>query len=348
MSEQTGIEWTDSTWNPTRGCSRVSEGCRNCYAERTAVRYSGPGMPYEGFAEAGERGGWTRRVALVERKLEEPLRWLKPRRIFVDSMSDLFHEALPTESIDRVFGVMALASWHTMQVLTKRPERMRSYVEDPETPQRVAATLSTYRMTRTPQALAVASAEGVAEGLRKGWRWPLANLWLGTSVEDQKVAEQRVEHLTRTPAIVRFLSCEPLLGPLDVSPWLVRAVRKIQSVDGVSRNADGTYGLHYTAEMDGRVDWVIAGGESGPAARPMSPRWPRMLRDQCAEYGVHFFFKQWGEWAPRWECPEHSDTYRYRNVEGWWMERVGKKAAGRMLDGREWNESPTGERAPTC
>ena len=371
MGDRTNIEWTDATWNPVRGCSRVSEGCTRCYAERVAGRFSGPGLPYEGLAvmtDAGPR--WTGKVALVPEHLEDPLRWKKPRRIFVNSMSDLFHESLSDEDIERVFGVMALATQHTFQVLTKRAERMASWFNDTrgslETREihvlRAAEHLGHKRWGapdapfvfdsrgNEPHLYMNASAERVRN--RRRWPgWPLPNVWLGVSVEDQVRAEELVPELLATPAAVRFLSCEPVLGPLDLWAFFTSDLR------------DKSLAALKSGRMPG-VDWVIAGGESGPDARPMHPGWARSLRDQCAAAGVPYFFKQHGEWAPRgivgggrqrgdeagrelyieptgtihatdedgmgepW-TPEASKKF-----DGWALiRRVGKKAAGRLLDG---------------
>jgi protein gp37 len=213
MSSTSTIEWTEATWNPVTGCTKVSPGCAHCYAETFAERFRGvPGHPYEqGFD-----------LKLWPERLQLPLQWKRPRTIFVNSMSDLFHADVPDEFIIKVFAVMARADWHTFQVLTKRPER--------------AASMST----------------------RLAWA---PNIWMGTSVENQRFTT-RIAHLRRTSARVKFLSCEPLLGPLRL-------------------------------KLSG-VDWVIVGGESGPGARPMRADWARDIRSQCETAGVAFFFKQWG------------------------------------------------------
>jgi protein gp37 len=256
MSTTTGIEWTEATWNPVRGCSKVSEGCRYCYAMSVAARFSGPGQPYEGLATRSP-ARWTGKVMLVEKHLGDPLRWARPRLIFVNSMSDLFHEDIPDEWIDRIFGVMAAAARHTFQVLTKRPARMKAYM---------TALARDYDRLE-------AGARSVGHTLRfQGIplvRWPIPNVWLGTSVESQDVAADRIPHLFRLPAAVRFLSCEPLIGPLDLGASL------------------------------GYVDWVIAGGESGPKARPCHEAWLRSLRDQCVSAGTPYFLKQLGGWPDK-------------------------------------------------
>ncbi len=255
-STNTAIEWTDATWNPVTGCSKVSEGCRNCYAAALAPRLAAMGQ--DGYTDLP----WTKRnapknVQLHENRLDGPLRWAKPRRIFVNSMSDLFHELVPFEFVDRVFAVMALAPRHTFQVLTKRPERMAEYFGRSNTrASRIEAAMKEFRAGM----LAAKPSDIRSPAL------PLPNVWLGTSVEDGRVVG-RVDHLRRVPAVVRFLSCEPLIGPLDL-------------------------------DLDG-VHWVIVGGESGSGHRPIEARWVRDIRAQAEEAGTAFFFKQWGGARPK-------------------------------------------------
>jgi protein gp37 len=274
MSAKTSIQWTDATWNPTRGCSRVSEGCRNCYAESIAARFSDRGpdgaahdkrLPFEGFAVMTPSGPrWTGRVELIEDKLGEPLRWRKPRRIFVNSMSDLFHEALPDEAIDRVFSVMALRPQHQFQILTKRPGRMLEW----------GATVTPDRIDSIIEQLS-----------RPEFEWPLPNVWLGVSVEDQATADERIPLLLQTPAAVRFVSYEPALTEIDIERWLYKTCRKydpeIQICDGPNCPGRG-------------VDWVIVGGESGPGARPLEIEWVRSTVRQCRAANVACFVKQLG------------------------------------------------------
>ncbi len=315
MADKSKIEWTDATWNPIRGCSVVSEGCRNCYAMQVAARFSGKGQAYADLAYRNESGAhWTGEVRLIEEHLGDPLRWKRPRMIFVNSMSDLFHEGISDRSIFAIFDVMYNAKQHVFQILTKRPQRMLKVISN-----------SMY-LTNAP----------------------LSNVWLGVSVEDQKTADERIPLLMQTPAAVRWISAEPLLGLID-----------FESVP----------------TMEGSIDWVVVGGESGPSARPMHPDWARSLRDQCVAADVPFFFKQWGEWMPVGPVYSDSDTaehlaaldtddgsfddddprechitysgYRTRArfdgqppSETFAMRRTGKKAAGRLLDGREWNEYP--------
>ncbi|WP_323021224.1 phage Gp37/Gp68 family protein [Pararhodobacter sp.] len=329
MADRTPIEWADATWNPITGCSRVSEGCRNCYAEIMAARFSKPGQWGEGLAQIVRKPDgsadhrWTGQVRLNDRALDQPLRWRKPRRIFVCSTSDLFHEGVPDEWLDRVFAVMALAPQHTFMVLTKRPERAREYVAPRlfESPSMQDRLWSIYHASRSKHVPA----------------WPLPNVWLGTSIEDQATADARIPHLLATPAAVRFVSAEPLLGPVDLTGYLP----DLDCGDG--------------------LDLAIVGGESGPGARPMHPDWPRALRDQCVAAGTAFFFKQWGEWAPATHDPEHGgyvlrqtekvgpfDSWRANvfdpdRLEGVNWRRLGKKAAGRLLDGQVWDQMPEGK-----
>lgn len=282
MSDGTGIEWSDATWNPVTGCTKVSPGCDHCYAETFAERFRGvPGHHFErGFD-----------VTLRPERLDIPTRWRRPRRVFVNSMSDLFHDAVPDEFIAEVFGVMGTCASHTFQLLTKRHARMRALLTSHSF---VGAVLDHQFdwMRRSPSRMQ--HEPGV---------WPLPNVWLGVSVENQQWADIRIPALLDTPAAVRFLSCEPLLGPVDL----------------------GGYTLPGTP-----LGWVICGGESGPGARPMHPDWARSLRDQCVAAGVPFLFKQWGAWLP---CADPTCE-----CDG--SCRVGKKRAGRELDGRTWDEYP--------
>lgn len=285
----TKIEWADAVWNPVTGCTKVSEGCRYCYAETQAKRFWGERK----FTE----------VRCHEDRLETPLSWKKPRRIFVNSMSDLFHKDVPDKFIGAVWSKMLECPQHTFMILTKRPYRMHDVVH-----------------------------KLVEECRRKGMR-EATNIWLLVSVEDQITADKRIPLLLRTPAAVRGVSCEPLLGAVDLGSFLCRDYTK-------GKMTLGKY-----------LDWVIAGGESGRFARPVHPDWVRSLRNQCVNVGVPFFFKQWGEWEPTSvenvleNKPNRNDGKNYArlNFPVWpekWMARVGKKKAGRLLDGRTWDEFP--------
>ena len=238
MADGSAIEWTDATWNPVTGCTKISRGCDNCYAERFSERFRGvANHPFENGFD----------LTLRPERIAQPLSWRRPRMIFVNSMSDLFHKEVPREFIDQVFDTMEAADWHVFQVLTKRSSLMGAYLR------------RRFADRHCPQ-----------------------NIWCGTSVEDAQ-AKSRIEHIRNVPAGARFLSVEPLLGPLG------------------------------KLELAG-IDWVIAGGESGPRARPMDAEWVRAIRDECVRQDVAFFFKQWGGLRP--------------------------KDGGRELDGREWNDFP--------
>lgn len=302
---KSSIEWTDMVWNPVTGCRKVSAGCKNCYAERIAGRFWGERK----FTD----------VRCHEDRLDDPLRWKKPRRVFVNSMSDLFHEDVPDMFIEQVIQRMCDVDWHTFMVLTKRPRRMLEYLTT-----------------------------------KNNWG-VLPNVWLGVSVENQQAADERIPLLLQTPAAVRFVSCEPLLGPVELS----FAVR----VDNGAYGYDALTGRHFPFTLEpqygSKLDWVIVGGESGPNARPMHPYWVRWLRDQCQAAGVPFFFKQWGAWLPNdseYGCHNEKANYDRRHeileIDGSFratgdisdtsvlVAKMGKQAAGRTIDGREWNEYP--------
>lgn len=334
VGDKTGIEWTDATWNPTTGCDQVSPGCDHCYALTQAKRLKAMGQPDYQTDGRPETSGPGFGLAMHPHRLDQPLRWTKPRRVFVNSMSDLFHPRVSDEFIARVWAVMALAEQHTFQVLTKRPKRMRALLSSN------AFTDAVIDIAADHPLLDQRAARG--QWPLTGWdaTFPLPNVWLGTSVEDQTRANDRVPVLLDTPAAVRFLSCEPLLGPVELM---------------FSRCAEHDFpgGFCISCPNRQRLDWVIVGGESGKDARPMQPDWARSLRDQCATAGVAFHFKQWGEWAPttrhgigvlsdpREAYGEHVFDSKYTEFK--WrriLRRVGKKAAGRELDGRTWDEYP--------
>lgn len=309
------IQWTDKVWNPTVGCTRVSAGCENCYAEKFANRLEGMGRPeYLGLTKkhADRSVNWTGVVRTLPERLEDPLRWKKPQRVFVNSMSDLFHESVPDEFIDQVFAVMAHSNRHTYQVLTKRPERMLEWAKD-----------ASERVCRA------------AHWNPHAWHWPWENVWLGVSVENQAAADERIPLLLRTPAAVHFLSCEPLLGPLDLKlPPLSYQVSG--RVGGTPETASAFRELAIAVTKQygpPRIDWCIAGGESGGppdrrlvmhlgdrmsgeiwTPKPEALDWLRSIRDQCQAAGTAFFYKQAGGPTPR--------------------------SGGRLLDGRTWDEFP--------
>lgn len=359
MADKTGIQWTDATWNPIAGCSIVSPACTNCYAMAQAARIvrcaAGLGREThyaDTVTTVKGKPVWTGALRCApDHVLTQPLRWRRPRRIFVNSMSDLFHEAVPDDWIDRVFAVMALAPQHTFQILTKRPERMRAYM------------LSEGKVWSIFRAVRAYIDDEYRENARfvddeTPWPWPLPNVWLGVTAERQQEADERIPILLDTPAAKRFVSIEPMLGPVHLGylgwPNADRTSRRTgcSALTG-AHYADGEY-THKTP----RLDWVICGGESGPHARPMHPDWARSLRDQCGAAGVPFFFKQWGEWGPRrTNDPKATRGLRAADgghfVEGWdgWdpkseevMFNSGKSRAGRLLDGLTHDALPEGVR----
>lgn len=302
MADRSTIEWTDATWNPIGGCTRVDEGCRNCYAEIMAARFSGSGQWGEGLARiVGADGArdhrWTGKLRFNEAALDRPLRWRSPRKIFVNSTSDLFHESVPDEWIDRVFAVMALCPQHTFQVLTKRPDRARAYLSRPDVSVRVG--LEALGMTMDHHAAHANSKVGSgiivkATDINPGAlaQWPLPNVWLGTSIHDQASADKRIPELLVCPAAVRFVSAEPLLGPVNLLVTDSRG-HDISALRGIGcdpTDPEGPDEYYRTAKLD----LVIVGGESGPGARVWQgfEGAARSLRDQCRSAGVAFFMKQ--------------------------------------------------------
>jgi protein gp37 len=312
---ETKIQWTDVSWNPIRGCSRVSAGCDNCYAIREAHRHSAPGRPYEGLTEIrNERIDWTGIVRPVRKKLVEPFGWKNPRRVFVNSMSDLFHPSLPDEEIDRVFAVIAMCQYyglgHIFQILTKRPTRMHAY----------ARGFSMDRLDAAARELPVRSWDDL-----HNLKWPLENVWLGVSVEDESSAVERLPLLLKTPAKIRFASYEPAIGPVCFTPWLQRTSFKTCPVCLYGTNSGELRCPNDGAVLgpDIALDWIIVGGESGANARPFDVQWARAVIRQCAAAGVACFVKQLGDdvrdrsdagfdGASRSEWPGHID----------WTERV--------------------------
>lgn len=319
MSDRSKIEWTDASWNPIRvhargyggkaanigwHCEHVSEGCRNCYAEAMNRRL-GNGFEFK----PGNRGALD--IFLDETMLLQPLKWKKPRRIFVCSMTDLFADFVTDEQIDRVFAVMAVCGQHMFQVLTKRAARMRAYM---------GACFDRVERERWRVA-------GPLPALER--RWPLPNVWLGVSCEDQQRADERLPDLLQASAAIRFVSLEPLLGPINLREWLTG--REEHGVD-MSREVGSRVGA--CTGYRPPLDWVIVGGESGPGARPMHPDWPRAIRDRCAAADVPFFFKQWGEHAPY-----DRGRFAAERVDEP-IQKFGKRAADRLLDGVEHNGMP--------
>ncbi|EEO27691.1 DUF5131 family protein [Oxalobacter paraformigenes] len=290
MAKKSHINWTDGTWNIITGCTPISPGCANCYASQLAGTRLKHHPSRAGLTkEVNGRHVWTGEVRFNREWLSQPLQWEKPQKIFVCAHGDLFHENVSDEWLNDIFEVMAYAQQHTFQILTKRPDRMSGYLSD------------------LPMIL--------------------PNVWIGVTVENQTTADERIPVLLDIPAAKRFLSIEPLLGPVIISLW----------------------------KLSEGIDWVICGGESGPNARPMHPDWVRSLRDQCAIAGVPFFFKQWGEWLPAERdeygnvefCDQNTIPHdgflkcRTTNLDDTFTAfRFGKKASGRMLDGKTWDGVP--------
>lgn len=369
MADSTHIEWTDATWNPITGCSVVSPGCTNCYAMKLAGTRLQHHPSRKGLTAPSKAGPvWTGEVRFNHEWLDQPLRWQRPRRIFVCAHGDLFHESVPDAWIDQVFAVMALAPQHTFQVLTKRSARMRAYLTAEGVEKRIIH--EAFRIDC--EAGAWMSADLEIAGVHP---LPLPNVWLGVSAEDQPRADERIPDLLATPAAVRFVSLEPLLGPIDLeAAWHGESALSVECWGDCGWCASGYPPLHNCRKHEpplvdvekGRsgLDWVIVGGESGD--RPMHPDWVRTLRDQCAHAEVPFFFKQWGTnlpWEPldegvcwKSQAGEVRDRHALGDVDdpksGWSDEclydgddicvhqHVGKKAAGRLLDGVEHNAMP--------
>lgn len=339
MADGSRIEWTEATWNPLRGCSRVSAGCQRCYAERMAARFAAEGQPYEGLIHPSTHG-WNGKVRLVPEVLKQPVRWQRPRQIFVNSMSDLFHESVSDEWIDTIFGIMWACLYnrhehpgHVFQILTKRAARMRDYLMQDRRRQWADAAVH-HGGGLDPDGIFDQTMELSKMG-------PHPRIWLGVSVENQAAADERIPLLLETPAAVRWLSCEPLLGPINFR-WVHYAH---QASGQTYREYLNTQGAINQYEALRKIDWIVVGGESGPGARPMHPDWARTLRDQCAAAGVPYFFKQWGDWLPV-DTPSDEECFADdgsdRQLTGRLVighagdhpvARIGKKRAGRLLDG---------------
>lgn len=365
MADNTKIEWADATVNYLNGCSVISAGCKNCYAMRLAGTRMKHHPSRAGLTMDTKAGPvWTGETRANEKALLDPLGWKRPRRIFWNAHGDLFHESVPDAVIDRQWAVMALTPQHTHMVLTKRTERMAKYLADKGRPFRIARAvldlaikMPTLLNVAPWPVLSIGDIDEPSDVTMKAW--PLPNVWLGTSVEDQRAADERIPHLLATPAAVRFLSCEPLLGPVDLRKIELRPFGG-RTTELSNRLGDYVQPLRGNFTDSPRINWVIAGGESGPGARPMHPDWARSLRDQCATAGAPFHFKQWGEFVPcimedtgerlacqpdGADCPAFQKDARYPVVtahdrEFW---RVGKARAGRLLDGRTHDEFPGGQ-----
>ncbi len=298
MPGKTKIEWSENVWNCVTGCAKVSAGCKNCYAERLWPKI-------EGARYARElKNQWKvhaprpfTEVRCHPDHLEKPLYWRKPRRIFVNSMSDLFHPDVPDDFIDKVFAIMALCPQHKFQILTKRPERMREYLTG----------MNQYFSggpRRDRDWFVNEAAIGITRGNAPLFDWPIKNCWLGVSVEDQDTANERIPLLLDTPAALRFVSAEPLLGPIEIVHWMGGNSHRCKCGWHDTQHDLTSFGAVDPLWLCGKcseyvdtfpaLDWVISGGESGPGARPAHPDWLRQVRDQCKAAGVPFFMKQMG------------------------------------------------------
>ena len=362
MSDKTRIEWADATVNAVNGCSLESPGCTNCYAMKLAGTRLKHHPSRAGLTADSKAGPvWTGEVRLNETALLQPLRWKAARRIFWNAHGDLFHENVPDEWIDRVFAVCALTPQHQHLILTKRSARMRQYFSDATSYKSGDGTFSRGNIVADAARSLGATLRQCREA--KLAAWPLPNVWLGVSVEDQARADQRIPDLLATPAAVRFISAEPLLGPVDLTVICADAdgfKLNLNALDGFIRHLEHRSAMtgHVTQTpkfgyIDGLrtpLDWVIVGGESGPNARPMHPDWARTLRDQCAAAGVPFFFKQWGEFTALetdadwdrtdWDNPRTDRLVSHNSAHDQNYYRCGKAKAGRLLDGREWSGFP--------
>lgn len=297
MADKTKIQWCDATWNPVTGCSPVSEGCANCYAARMASRFR------------QVHGGHFSQILMHPERLDQPLRWKKPRRIFVSSMGDLFHEGVSDAWFSRIISVIAAAQQHTFMVLTKRPEQM---------------LLSIRRFYEFGRKTPI-----------------LPNLWLGVTAENQEQANKRIPILLQIPAAKRFVSIEPMLGPVNLNDLTANLKPKcgrslcdyFSALNGSEYDPQGNPKYCNPGTFNS-LDWVIVGGETGPGARPMHPDWARSVRDQCQAAGVPFFFKSWGSHVPV--------TLKFADNSYPAMQRVkhGQSVSHRTLDGRTWEEFP--------
>ena len=392
MSDHTPIEWTDETWNVITGCELKSEGCRYCYAARLAATRMKNHTSRKGLARMNAAGDakFTGEVRFNEQWLDQPLRWDKARMIFAVAHGDLFYEKVPFEWIDRVFAVMALTPRHTYQVLTKRPDRLREYLSDPDTIRRVYTLACEMAVEGNLPVILIAQGidpDAAPPGERIFLdRWPLPNVWIGVSVENQATADERIPVLLDAPGALHWISAEPLLGPIDLTAIPLdgdeapvvgerKPLGAFTAAEAIAHLKGHTQSTMTMNVLGGKVErllglpvlgWVVAGGESGAKARFVHPDLPRALRDQCAAAGVPFLLKQWGEWLPvgqhlpgrgkihgatavrtgrmklhyggtPTEHPKHA--YAERGVrfavmpDGALAFRVGKKAAGRLLDG---------------
>jgi protein gp37 len=375
MADGTGISWASldgnpkngATWNPIVGCSIKSAACTHCYAMGVANRLlDKPGSHYEGTTKrVNGNAVWTGKVALApEEIMLRPLRWSRPRGIFVNSMGDVFHEDVPDEWVTQAFVVMALANQHTFYILTKRPERMRAWMTAHNRAGEMKAVIRA-NVLRQPARLGFRKYDGTFDEVLDALPWPLANVWMGVTAEDQDRAVERIPVLLQTPAARRFVSIEPMLGEMDLRRLTVEPGVHLDALGYYGQSSDaGETSLDFPAALgrypykSPRLDWVLVGGESGDRKkiRVMRPDWARKIRDQCVEAGVAYFFKQWGEYVTgradgdvfhvdgkthgQLGLSEAGVKVAMRAVDGVIFGAVGVGRAGAELDGRTWNQRP--------
>lgn len=338
MADDSNIEWLrppwvkrGATWNMIGGCERISPGCENCWAERDTARFAvNPATPrFKGLAQFRPDGEarWSREVRPWPDKLAEPLRWREPRGVFVCSKSDLFHRDVPFEFIAAVFGVMAACPQHTFFVLTKRPARALEWFAWVQRRERDGMSVfpGDTAEWRIGQMLVYSASKNGIQVRHGNQPWPLPNVFFGATMEDQQRADERLLDLVQIPAALRWVSYEPAVGPLAL---------------GLLGTLPKTVTEAYTLVAD-RIGWIVAGGESGHGARPAHPKWFRDVRDECAAAQIPFFFKQWGSW----QSVDQSDDMVGKVQEFVWPDgtiafKLGKKRAGRLLDGVEHSAYP--------
>lgn len=357
MADKTKIEYCDATWNAIKGCSHISAGCENCWAERMAVRFSKPGEAFEHLTIDGQ---WAGRSKLYKKDLYKPIHWRRPRRIAVCFMGDLFYEDVSFKSIAKVFAVMAYAKQHTFMVLTKRPGRMLEFLEWAGS--RVCPVLSLYDYIEDDVDI---ETENVTP-------WPIPNVWLGVSVENQLEAKYRIPALLRCPAVLRYVSLEPLLGSVNLRHLDADAAGDKEWCQVDALTGHQTDMGRPCPDIPAKLDWVICGGESGEGARPMHPTWAQSIRDQCEATNTPLFFKQWGAWIADSQYKHIVEArgfygsdiakahFQSLDVNGQTsnfdpgpkyfndsqcMYLLGKQKTGRVLDGKTYDQIPVPRRS---
>lgn len=376
MAQKSSIEWTDATWNPIRGCTPISPGCKNCYASSVAKRFSGPGLAYEGLVRINAAGeatnDWNGTIKWAEKHLLDPLRWKTPKKIFVNSMSDLFHENVTDDMRDKILAVMVLAPQHTFQVLTKRPEKMLEYISSAEERVRDTVAFQSHLWDARRQAEALGGKwvspqrddmgrielEGYFDSVE--FKWPLPNVMLGTSAENQKYFDERMPHLDDIAHMgwTTFLSLEPLIGPIDVE--YPKSIYPDGAPTCCNGHECGCQGMPTEPPMFYSVKLVIGGGESGHGARPMQSNWAGAIQRACERWKIAYFHKQNGMWVDAGHeefgklpagrtlhydsqgviIPGDDPRLRDENADVMTMKWVGRARAGKTLYGKTYHEFP--------